>query len=106
MPGEGIVGVVVYHALRLGSISSNLRPYIAALGVRLEFRRRGIATRLKESAMLDMAEHGLEGPTVSLVNRRNVAMQQLNATRFHAVVDRYPDDEKYDLVTVAIELED
>jgi GNAT superfamily N-acetyltransferase len=84
----------------------NLRPYIAALGVRLEFRRRGIATRLKESAMLDMAERGLDGPTVSLVNRRNVAMQQLNVTRFHAVVDRYPDDANYDLVTVAIELED
>jgi hypothetical protein len=58
---------------------------------------------LKTAAMLDMADRGIEGPTISLVNRRNVAMLQLNETRFNAVVERDLDDPNDDVITAAIE---
>lgn len=102
-PDGEIVGVIVYLAQPVGSGDPAVRPYVAALGVRREFRRLGIATMLKTAAMLDMADRGIAGPTVSLVNRRNVAMLRLNETRFNAVVERDSDDPNDDVVTAAIE---
>jgi len=52
---------------------------------------------------LDMADRGIEGPTVSLVNRRNLAMLRLNETRFNATVERDVDDPNDDVITAAIE---
>ena len=34
-----------------------------------------------------MADRGIVGPSVSLVNRRNIAMLRLNQTRFKAIVE-------------------
>lgn len=102
-PEGGIVGVIVYQAQLVGSEDPTIRPFIAALGVRRDYRRKGIATMLKTAAMLDMADRGIEGPTISLVNRRNVAMLQLNETRFNAVVERDSDDPNDDVITAAIE---
>jgi GNAT superfamily N-acetyltransferase len=102
-PEGGIVGVIVYQAQLVGSEDPTIRPFIAALGVRRDYRRQGIATMLKTAAMLDMADRGIEGPTISLVNRRNVAMLQLNETRFNAVVERDLDDPNDDVITAAIE---
>ena len=78
-------------------------PYVAALGVRINYRRQGIATMLKTAAMLDMADRGIGGPTVSRVNRRNTAMLRLNETRFNAIVERDLDDPNDDVITAAIE---
>ena len=104
LPDVGIVGVVVYQAQAIGSEpNQETRPFIAALGVHQEFRRRGIGTLLKTAAMLDMADRGIEGPTVSLVNRRNVAMLRLNEMRFEAEAEPDPDDPSDLVVTVAIE---
>lgn len=102
-PDSGIVGVVVYQAQPVGLEDPTTRPYIAALGVRRDYRRQGIATMLKTAAMLDMADRGIEGPTVSLVNRRNLAMLRLNETRFNATVERDVDDPNDDVITAAIE---
>jgi GNAT superfamily N-acetyltransferase len=100
----GIVGVVIYQVQVIGRApDGEARPFIAALGVRRDFRRRGIATLLKTAAMLDMADRGISGPTVSLVNRRNVAMMQLNTTRFDANAEPDPDSHEDLVVTVAIE---
>jgi GNAT superfamily N-acetyltransferase len=103
-PGAGIVGVIVYQAQPVGvEEDQEVRPFIAALGVRREYRRKGIGTMLKTAAMLDMADRGIDGPTVSLVNRRNIAMLQLNQTRFNAIAERDPDDPNDAVVTAAIE---
>ena len=102
-PDVGIVGVIVYQAQPVGTEDPTTRPFIAALGVRREFRRQGIATMLKTAAMLDMADRGIEGPTISLVNRRNIAMRRLNESRFHAVAERDLDDPNDDVITAAIE---
>jgi GNAT superfamily N-acetyltransferase len=100
----GVVGVVVYRAQAIGvDLNQETRPFIAALGVRQEFRRRGIGTLLKTAAMLDMADQGIEGPTVSLVNRRNIPMLTLNQSRFEANVELDPDDPSDLVVTAAIE---
>ncbi len=102
-PDDGIVGVIVYQAQPVGSHDPAIRPYVAALGVRINYRRQGIATMLKTAAMLDMADRGIGGPTVSLVNRRNTAMLRLNETRFNAIVERDLDDPNDDVITAAIE---
>lgn len=102
-PEAGIVGVIVYQAQPVGSHGEVARPYIAALGVRRDQRRQGLGTLLKTAAMLDMADRGIDGPTVSLVNRRNIAMLRLNETRFRAIVERDFDDPNDDVVTAAIE---
>lgn len=100
---DGIVGVIVYQAQLVGSEDPATHPFIAALGVRHDYRRQGVATMLKTAAMLDMADRGIEGPKISLVNRRNVAMLRLNDTRFNAVVERDLDDPNDDVITAAIE---
>ena len=103
-PDAGVVGVVVYRAQAIGvELNEETRPFIAALGVRQEFRRRGIGTLLKTAAMLDMADRGIDGPTVSLVNRRNIPMLTLNQSRFEANVEPDPDDPSDLVVTAAIE---
>lgn len=102
-PDGGIVGVIVYQAQLVGLVDPATHPFIAALGVRRDYRRQGVATMLKTAAMLDMADRGIEGPTISLVNRRNVAMLRLNETRFNAVVERDSDDPNDDVITAAIE---
>lgn len=100
----GVVGVVVYRAQAIGrEPNQETRPFIAALGVRQEFRRREIGTLLKTATMLDMADRGIDGPTVSLVNRRNVAMLTLNESWFEANFEPDPDDPGDLVVTVAIE---
>jgi hypothetical protein len=53
--------------------------------------------------MRDMADRGLVGPTVSLVDRRNHAMLQLNTTRFEAKVEPDPDVFNDRIVMVSIE---
>jgi ribosomal protein S18 acetylase RimI-like enzyme len=103
LPDGGIVGVIVYQAQPVGSHDPTIRPYVTALGVRRDYRRQGIATMLKTAAMLDMADRGIDGPTVSLVNRRNVAMLRLNETRFNAIAERDLDDPNDDVITAAIE---
>ena len=104
LPDAGVVGVVVYSAQAIGvELNLETRPFIAALGVRQEFRRRGIGTLLKTVAMLDMADRGIDGPTVSLVNRRNIPMLTLNQSRFEANVEPDPDDPSDLVVTAAIE---
>ena len=102
--GAGIVGVIVYQAQWIGrTLDDELRPFIVALGVHGEYRRRGIGTLLKTAAMLDMSDRGITGPTVSLVNRRNVAMMQLNTSRFDATAEPDPDSPSDLVVTVAVE---
>lgn len=104
VPDAGVAGVVVYRAQAIGAeLNQETRPFIAALGVRQEFRRRGIGTLLKTAAMLDMADRGIDGPTVSLVSRRNIPMLTLNQPRFEANVEPDPDDPSDLVVTAAIE---
>jgi ribosomal protein S18 acetylase RimI-like enzyme len=103
-PDAGIVGVIVYQEQPVGlEEDQEFRPFITALGVHREYRRQGIGTMLKTAAMLDMADRGISGPTVSLVNRRNTAMLALNQTRFNAIAERDPDDSNDAVVTAAIE---
>jgi len=104
IPRVGIVGVVVYHGQVFGVTGESIvRPFIAALGIRRDYRRRGIGTSLKIAAMRDMADRGLVGPTVSLVDQRNHAMLQLNTTRFEAKVEPDPDVFNDRIAMVSIE---
>jgi ribosomal protein S18 acetylase RimI-like enzyme len=100
----GVVGVVVYQAATFGEpTNSEQRQFIVALGVRPEFRRRGVGTLLKTAAILDMSERGISGPTVSLVNRRNNAMMRLNTSRFSASAEPDPENPDDFIVTVVVE---
>ena len=55
------------------------------------------------TAVLNMAGRGIGGPTISLVNRRDIAMLRLNETRFNAVAERDLDDPNDDVITATIE---
>jgi GNAT superfamily N-acetyltransferase len=76
---------------------------IPALAVVKPWRRQGIGTQLKRLVLMYAVLHH-HTLVVSTVDRRNVAMNALNKTRFSAESERNPDgDDKMLLTVVAVE---
>lgn len=94
--GDVLVGVIAHSLVTVDTLGDV--QFIHALGVHPDYRRRWIATLLKQQ-VLDYAHATGTGLVVSQVHRRNHPMLELNRS-IHAVIVDDPDDGDYYLNVV------
>jgi GNAT superfamily N-acetyltransferase len=97
---DGLVGAILY-GIESATDSTSV-AVIYSLGVVEGHRRRGIGTRLKMVAVVDLLLYGHDGPVTSIVHRRNYRMINLNASRFDAAQAPDPEDGDYLVASVRV----